>query len=594
MSMATLASILSKPNLRSLAGERTFERGEEYFEEGQVGPIKEAEASVSAKVHGSRTYDVRLKVVAADRGKVRLDHGCTCPMGRDGDFCKHCVALGLAWIAKTATISATESAPGADRKSHQSVSSNEMRRWLENQSTSTLLDMLMAQVQSDARLREGLILKISRENARGIDLTDWKRDVRGAFHTGGHVDYYDVGEFAESVEAVLDSLERLLEEGFAAEAMLLAEYAADQAGRAVLDVDDSDGYFTGIGERIAALHLDACTAFKLDPLALAQRLFELEMIESELDLFDQSAQRYKALLGEDGLAEFRRLANAEWDKIKELKPGEKAGRSERERKITAIMVSLAKACGDVDALITIKKKSLSSSWNYLDLAEICKEAKRHDEALAWGEKGLAAFKGNPDNRLRDFVAEEYHRCKRYDDANRLYWMQFVEQPEPGYYKKLLGYAKKIKRSEAVRLEALQLLRKNITQEKNNPKTRYWHNKPDHSRLVEVFLWEKDGEQAWQEAQAGGCRNDLWRELADLRGETHPGDAATVYRRLIEPVIDVKKNDAYADAVKMLKTIRGWMKRAGQEREFATYYAGLKLRHKPKRNLMKLLEGFERG
>jgi uncharacterized Zn finger protein len=592
--MTTLLNIITKSNLRSLAGGRTFERGEEYFEEGQVGPIKAAADAVAAKVHGSRTYDVRLKVVPAEKDKVRLDHGCTCPMGRDGDFCKHCVALGLAWIAKTAAVAVLEPASGADQKSNPVVSLNEMRRWLENQPTSTLLDMLMAQVQSDARLREGLILKISRENARGIDLADWKRDVRGAFHTGGHVDYYDVGEFAESVEAVLDSLERLLAEGFAEEAMLLAEYAADQAGTAVLDVDDSDGYFTGIGERIATLHLDACTAFKLDPLALAQRLFELEMTESELDLFDQSAQRYKTLLGEDGLAEFFRLANAEWDKIKELKPGDKAGRSERERKITAIMVSLAKACGDVDALIAIKKKSLSSSWNYLELAKICKEAKRHDEALVWGEKGLIAFKANPDNQLRDFVAEEYHRCKRYDDATQLYWVQFAERPETEYYKKLLAYTRKIKCDAVVRGEALQLLRQVVEKEKDNPKNRYWHVKPDHSRLVEVFLWEKDMESAWQEAQAGGCRDELWRELADQRSATCSGDAAAVYRRLIEPIIDVKKNDAYADAVKMLKKIRVWMKSAGQEREFATYYAGLKLRHKPKRNLMKLLEGFERG
>lgn len=593
--MAILASILSKPNLRSLAGGRTFERGEEYFEEGQVGPIKEAADAVAAKVHGSRTYDVRLKVVAADRGKVRLDHGCTCPMGRDGDFCKHCVALGLAWIAKTAAVAVMEAASGADQKSNPEVSLNEIRRWLENQPTSTLLDMLMAQVQSVAKLREGLILKISRENAKGIDLAVWKRDVRGVFHTGGHVDYYDVGEFAESVEAVLDSLERLLAEGFAEEAMLLAEYAAEQAGRAILDIDDSDGYFTGIGERIATLHLDACTAFKPEPSSLAQRLFELEMIESELDLFDQSAQRYKALLGEDGLAEFRRLANEEWSRIEDLKPGEKYERDERRRKITAIMVSLAKACGDVDALIAIKKKSLSSSWSYLELAEICKEAKRHDEALSWGEKGLVAFKGNPDDRLRDFVSEEYHRRKRYEEAYALCRIQFVEQPDLRSYQKFVGYATKVSRKDEARAEAITLLRKAIDKEKTTVKhSPSWYGKPDHSRLVEIFLWEKDVEAAWSEAQSGGCRNDLWRGLADKRGESHPGAAAIVYQRLIEPIIDIKKNDAYVDAVKMLMKIRSWMKSAGQEREFAAYYAGLRLRHKPKRNLMKLLEGFERG
>ena len=66
--MTTLLKIITKSNLHSLAGGRTFERGEEYFEEGQVGPIKEAADAVAAKVHGSRTYDVRLKVVSAEKG----------------------------------------------------------------------------------------------------------------------------------------------------------------------------------------------------------------------------------------------------------------------------------------------------------------------------------------------------------------------------------------------------------------------------------------------------------------------------------------------------------------------------------------------
>lgn len=584
-----LAEILTRSNLRLLAGGRSCERGEEYFEEGQVGPIKENEDSVGAKVHGTRSYDVRLKIVPAEKGKLRLDHFCTCPVGRDGDFCKHCVALGLAWLAKTATVGRVPAA-----KKHPSITLKEIRGWLEQQEVAVLLDLVMAQVENDSRLRESLVLKLARENARGIDLTAWKREVRSAFHAGGYVDYYDMGEYLAGVGTMLDSLDRVLSEGFAEEAMLLAEYAAQEAGRAVRDTDDSDGGFWEIGERIATLHLDACKALKPEPQALARRLFALETTENELECFDDAAQRYESLLGKNGLAEFSYLANAEWNKIETLKPGDKTGRSTRERKIVGIMESLAKASGDVDTLIAIRKRSLASSWDYLGLAEICKQAERYDEALMWGEKGLATFKANPDNRLRDFVAEEYHRRKRYDDARNLYWQQLVEKPEPEYYKKLLGYAKKIKCVAEMRDQALQLLRQAVEKEKGNPKTRYWHVKPDHSRLVEIFLWEKDIENAWQEAQAGGCRAELWRELADQRSVTYPGDAAAVYRRLVEPVIDLKKNDAYAEAVEMLKKIRSWMKSAGQNREFFAYYADLKLRHKSKRNLMALLVGFERG
>jgi len=104
--LTELKEIITRQNLHNLTGNRSFGRGENYFESGLVGPITEKTGVISAKVHGSHTYETRLKIVAAPQGKARLNHSCTCPIGRDGDFCKHCVALGLAWIEKANIIGA--------------------------------------------------------------------------------------------------------------------------------------------------------------------------------------------------------------------------------------------------------------------------------------------------------------------------------------------------------------------------------------------------------------------------------------------------------------------------------------------------------
>ncbi len=141
----------------------------------------------------------------------------------------------------------------------------------------------------------------------------------------------------------------------------------------------------------------------------------------------------------------------------------------------------------------------------------------------------------------------------------------------------------------MRDEALALLRKDLDKEKNNPKARYWHIKPDHSRMVEIFLWEKDVEAAWNEAMAGGCRDPLWLELAKQREKEHPDDAVPVYQRLVEPIIAQMKNPAYEEATRMICHIRELMHGMGQKAEFAAYLAQVRLRHKPKRNLMKLLD-----
>lgn len=117
--MSTLREVITEKTLRSLAGGRSYSRGEEYFESGLVGPLSEKNEVISAKVHGSHTYDSRLKIEAEGKGRFRLGHVCTCPVGRDGDFCKHAVALGLAWIDKNEAV-------GEKPSSTSAVSSNEM------------------------------------------------------------------------------------------------------------------------------------------------------------------------------------------------------------------------------------------------------------------------------------------------------------------------------------------------------------------------------------------------------------------------------------------------------------------------------------
>lgn len=590
-----LDEIITRRNLASLAGSRSFSRGEDYFESGLVGPVTEKNGAISANVRGMHTYETRLKAVTLPEGKERLHYSCTCPVGRDGDFCKHCVALGLAWIAESAHIADEETtARSSSRRSSSSlreVTMKDIRTWLEGQDTKFLIGMLMEQIKSNGQLREELALKIAKESAQGIDIEAYRKNVRAAFHTPGHIGYHDMYEYAEGVNRAIDSIEQLYNEEFAEEALILCEYALEQASLAVLSVDDSAGFFSEFRERLESIHLAACKAIKPDPVELAKRLFAFEMMDSDLDIFYGAAQNYKAVLGKAGLAEYRCLAGKEWATVPEKRPGSRdTGYSGKHFHITSIMESLARADGDVDAVIEVKKRDLSHSYAFLSIAEIYKEAGRNDDALAWAEKGLTSFSKDPDNRLRDFVAEEYHRRKRYDEAYELYRIQFIEHPGLEQYKKVMEYAKKINRAEPAREDALSFLRQVIGKEKKKPKTRYWFGKPDHSRFVEIFLWEKDAVAAWAEANTGGCNDRLWLELAKTREKEHPADAVEVYKRLVEPVIEQKNNYAYEEAYRMIIKIRELMERMGQSGEFLTYLADLRLRHKPKRNMMKLLAG----
>jgi len=73
--------------VQQLAGGASFERGEIYAAEGRVRSLVMHGDALTATVRGSEDYAVRLAVK-----DDALAHACSCPVGADGGFCKHCVA----------------------------------------------------------------------------------------------------------------------------------------------------------------------------------------------------------------------------------------------------------------------------------------------------------------------------------------------------------------------------------------------------------------------------------------------------------------------------------------------------------------------
>lgn len=297
-------------------------------------------------------------------------------------------------------------------------------------------------------------------------------------------------------------------------------------------------------------------------------------------------------LEKKGLAVYQQLADAEWVKVPALKPGrddsEKYGKRFR---ITNIMETLARQTGDVEAIVAVKKRDLSLAYHYLQIAETYKSARQHDLALEWAERGVKAFPERTDSRLREFLAEEYHRRKRHDEAMALIWVEFTESPSLEQYKKLKAHAERVGHWEPSREKALDYLRTQIAGAKSErQRNRWpWYHKADHSELVRIFLWEKDVETAWLEAQEGGCSNDLWLDLAAKREKEHPEEALPIYQRQIESTLDRKNNEAYREAIGRLRKVRELMVRLERNDECQNYLEKVRATHKPKRNFMKLLD-----
>ncbi len=561
--------------LIEFAGERYFGRGEKYFHEGRVRSLVEHEGTVAAKVAGTHEYRVRLW---GEDGE--LLHSCDCPLGMDGEFCKHCVAVGLAWLEGDAP----------DDPSTSATTMDDIKAYLESREKDVLVGLVVEQAMEDERLRERLLLRAARVG--GPNVGAFQKAVDAAVAMDDFPDYDSPREYTRRMESIVASISELLDEGYADEGVELAEYAlAAVEGAMRYDVD---GSILGVLYDLEGVHHEACRRAEPDVEALARRIFEWE-VGGEYDTFFDAANNYADVLGEEGMAEYRRLAGKEWAEVPALgpDPANAPPYYGRRWRLTHIMKTLAARSGDVEALVAVEAKDLSNARSYMRVSAVYKEAGDYDKALEWAEEGMWIFPDDARSGLREFVVEEYHRRGRHDEAMNLVWKSFTEHPGLELYRELKSHAERAGAEWGMwREKALSRIREGVEKRKEESKSAYFMFSPDNSPLVEAYIFEGEVEEAWREAKEGGCSEPLWLELASLREEEYPEEALEIYEERIEPLVEQTNNAAYEEAYELLMKTRSIMRRTGREAEFDEYLELLRAEYKRKRNFIKLLDGME--
>jgi uncharacterized Zn finger protein len=548
---------------------------------GTVTKLRVTGTSAEATVRGSAPYKVRLGV---EDGEPVFS--CTCPVGADGSFCKHAVALVLVATDPRSTQ------PRPDVESHVDV-----RAYLEGLGHERLVDLVLELAAADELALARLRLDAAKAVSGSPPLRAFLDAIDGAFETDDYVSYREAYDYAARIREVIGAVRGLLDDGGAEAVVTLCEHALERAEDAVGSVDDSNGCLGDIAGELQELHLAACKKAHPDPVALAHRLFDWECSAGDLDVFSGAAHTYAKVLGKAGLATYRQLAEAAWDRLPALGPGDKRSYEANRFRITRMMEALAEASGDVDAVVAVLAKDQSSPYDFVRIAERYRAAGRFADALSWAEQGLEHFGTSADHRLLEVAADEYHRAGRGERAVALAWKAFEERPSPSTYERLCAQGTRAGTWDSWRPRALERLRKDVTGRMRAARSKggsstglaRWGLAPDASDIVQVFLFEGDVEQAWTEAKAGGCSWRLWLELARRREAAHPLDVIPIFEDEVERLIAAKNNDAYHQAVETMAHVQKLMRAAAQPDAFGPYAAGVRARHKPKRNLMKLLD-----
>lgn len=386
--------VFARRELLAMGGRRTFARGMDYALDGRVSKVSTTSDGAKAKVRGSAAYQIGLW---CDDDEAA--YACTCPIGDEERFCKHAVAVAL--VVTDAVVPDDE--PVADP-----TDEIDLAAYLRGLDHEALVELLVERAAEDDLFDARLRMAAARTSVGALSLGAFRQALEAAFETDGYIGYREAYDYTSGIDSVLDSLGRLLEDGHAEAVVALAEHAADLAEAALGYLDDSDGGMSGVAEHIRELHLAACVASPPEPFALARNLYDRERHEGDLEIFSGAAGTYADVLGDEGLAEYRRLAQQEWDELPPLGPDDEGSWSSRRSRATQIMLTLADLSGDVDAVVAVLAHDQSSAYQFVRIAETLQSAQRHDEALEWALKGVSLH-GFDDRRLVELVAEEHLR-----------------------------------------------------------------------------------------------------------------------------------------------------------------------------------------
>ena len=581
-----LHKIITLAEIQSLAEPKTFALGKTYFHEGAVSRLDERDSVLRADVRGTHRYSIELGV--DDDGEMTYE--CDCPAGADGIFCTHAVAVALSWLENSGeeVFHFEENEPAKPRKKRKTYE-EQIREYVAALDKGSLQELLLEAVERDMTLRDKLLF--AARAATASDLPGMKAAVRQATRISRPLDWRESGAYGDGLMSLADMLRRHLAGPNAAQVVELAELAIVGAEKSLEQIDDSGGDVMPAIIELASVHLAACQQTRPDAVKLAERLFRYQT-EGVWDTFYDVLPAYAEPLGDAGLQRYRTLVESGWDGLPELAPSNEFRRSFEplRMRLERAMEALAELDGDVEALIRIRSKDLSNAYRFLLVAELCAKHERHDQGLAWAERGLAEFGQNADHRLLNFGIQEYLRRGEFEKADTAAWQRFILRPAAEGFAELMKVALATAMHDATRERALGHLWTRVQREESTAQSkRNMWQASTRTELVKIFLAESDGDAAWDAFSGGPVAAHIWPQLAVARAITHPHDAIVLYHRLLPIAAENGTRKArYQEAFGVVQAIGRLRAKLGEHGIFAEELSEIRALYRAKRNFIKLL------
>lgn len=509
--------------LLAAAGAKIFARGVDYFHQGKVTLGRVSTDEVSGKVRGSGLYNVRLWAAGG--------YECDCPMGYDGETCKHVVAVALAWQEALGGV--------ADLPSGSSVGKAgkvvPLAVLLEKQTEAQLREWLLVLARQDSQAERQLRLWLSEQQA---DEKTIKAQLDKLIGRPRFIEYGKVGPYVRQVGEVVPTLQRLLARGEAAMVVSLGEWAIKRLTRVMEQADDSNGSIGGLIHDMAVVWQQALPGCGLPEDKLARLIYAC-LKSDDYGFFP--VEDIFANLPRDVLDQVLRLATKDWSLLPTVAPGGEDVFDDFNL-LDGLMVTLAKLAGDTALQIAVSQRHLGNDYRCLCHAELLYGLGQQREAI----RQLELFVGfHPDsNRLRLQLAEYYVADGLDDEALVQVWACFEQRMCKEHYlalRQIAGQAWPQWRARALaRLADLEARQK---------------QPPLLDLRVDLLLAEGAVDEVVATCAHGHFGAWTARKLADACAASHAEYAARLYDSLLESALQGTGERAYQEAAGLLARLK---------------------------------------
>lgn len=393
------------------------------------------------------------------------------------------------------------------------------------------------------------------------DLGELRREVDRGLRTRRFLDYHESSGWARAAQPVLEELRLAAEKSPSAELLALIERAVGHVVKVIMHADDSNGTIGDLARELLDLHAQLCDERVADAVKLAEWMVRFSC--DDQDFFEIDPVRYRAALGENGLAAYRQAIEQRHADGSELF----AVRWARER--------LAVLDGDTEAIVALLGGDLSAPHQFIAVCEAMAELGREDDVLAFALRGIAETSGWQVDKLYDLACAVHERAGAPVDALALRRQQHERTPSASTYSTLRRAAETLGAWRLERDAARRALRER-----------------ERGSYVDALLQEGDVETAWATAteestwDPGGDRR---ARLAEAREPTHPDEALSLYMLVAGEELLQTGRRAYARAIAMLKRARRAASASGQDDWFSDQLLDLREQHRRRPALIQMLD-----